>query len=491
MSDEGKPPEPGVAPRKMVVASGVLLYPERSGSRRLQAIRLFLARPFAIEVWLWALCLFLLTTPFTFTLMGQDPTIALVRDNATMRRSDGSQALLYGLRIGLFLFAVALSLLRWRLTARALARFLPIALMLGWSLLSVVWSDSPESTLHGFLVLFCTVMTGFLMGVRLPVYCVARVVIYSGLLMGLASVYEVMVVPSYGMHQINDSAQAVHAGAWRGVYLHKNHLGQLCAMYAAAILVAGPQVIVSQIFKWGLFGFMIFLIVMTTSASAIAMVPAAIFLLGIVVVFNPMQKLFATVAGFAGAIIGMLSLNILLAFLGRDPTVSGRTDIWAIAFEFIVERPLQGFGYMSSTYGGFTFELSRKIGVFDPHNGYLDIILGLGVIGLVLFFAVIVTSWIVARGVYLVGGSFRQGIVVLVAPGTAWLISNLTEANVRPLGAAAAIGFATVAAILAMPRSGVFGKLPIAMRSWEITYRETLARNENEQILPERETNLG
>ena len=467
------PPPPIADPprRPPKVASGALLYPKRGFARRLQRIRLHFNDAYSIEIWIWALILFLMTTPFTFALRGQDPTFEMGLNRATMRGEDGSLTVIYIMRLAMLGFAILMSLQRWRVTYRALPRLLPLAAFLGWAVLSIIWSDAPETTMHAAFALVGGVLTAFLLAVRLPPHLAARALIYSGAIMAACSIGEVAVHPAYGMHQANDVAQSVHAGAWRGVYLHKNHFGQLCAMYAAAIFMAGRAVIGSVIVKWSLFGVMIGLIVASTSASAIVVVPTAIFLVWLVVMLNPMQKIFASTAAIAGTIMAILSLNILMAMLGRDPTLTGRTTIWSTAFTYVAAHPLHGYGYASSVYGGFIYELSRMMGVADPHNGLLDLVLGLGFIGLGLFLTAVVTAWVVARAIYLVGGAFGQGMVVLTAPLMAWLVTCMSESNMRPMATVAALGFASLSMVLAFPRARLLTKkLPMPMRTWDAPY---------------------
>ena len=83
------------------------------------------------------------------------------------------------------------------------------------------------------------------------------------------------------------------------------------------------------------------------------------------------------------------SLDTVLAWSGRDPTLTGRTLLWHEVWELVRERPLLGYGY-----GAFWAESSEPasllweaIGWAVPtaHNGYLELLLELGVVGLTLF----------------------------------------------------------------------------------------------------------
>jgi O-antigen ligase len=78
----------------------------------------------------------------------------------------------------------------------------------------------------------------------------------------------------------------------------------------------------------------------------------------------------------------------LLSLLGRDPTLTGRTRIWEKTIEAIGERSLTGYGH-SAFWGNASVvaEMKREIWWAPPtaHNGYLDLLLSVGMVGFVLF----------------------------------------------------------------------------------------------------------
>ena len=63
--------------------------------------------------------------------------------------------------------------------------------------------------------------------------------------------------------------------------------------------------------------------------------------------------------------------------LGKDPTISGRTHIWAGAVNLISQRPLLGWGNVSSS----DIENYVLFGTNHAHNFFLDIALETGVVG--------------------------------------------------------------------------------------------------------------
>ena len=66
--------------------------------------------------------------------------------------------------------------------------------------------------------------------------------------------------------------------------------------------------------------------------------------------------------------------------LGRDVTLTGRTEIWAGLIEEVEGRPLFGAGVSSF----WTSEMKNVHDIGEAHNGYLDVVLSLGTTGLLL-----------------------------------------------------------------------------------------------------------
>ncbi|MBA3923884.1 MAG: O-antigen ligase family protein, partial [Nostocaceae cyanobacterium] len=76
---------------------------------------------------------------------------------------------------------------------------------------------------------------------------------------------------------------------------------------------------------------------------------------------------------------------------GRDPTLTGRTEIWGVALSRLHEHLLLGFGRGAFWAPGSKNALEAGLAVslnFIPphvHNGFLDLALDIGLIGFVCF----------------------------------------------------------------------------------------------------------
>jgi len=87
--------------------------------------------------------------------------------------------------------------------------------------------------------------------------------------------------------------------------------------------------------------------------------------------------------------LGFISFHFftedLVAVVGRDATFTGRTEIWSVVLDSIWQKPVLGFGYYAGNADFIRPLLVGQIGpaAVDAHNGYLDVMLGTGMVGLI------------------------------------------------------------------------------------------------------------
>jgi len=111
--------------------------------------------------------------------------------------------------------------------------------------------------------------------------------------------------------------------------------------------------------------------------------------------------------------------------LGRDPSLTGRTEIWKNLLIFD-SNWLLGTGYESFWLGDRLYQVWMKTGfVTQAHNGYLEVYLNLGVVGLAILVGLLLSSY------RRICKSFVQSPVLaplVLASWTLALFYNITEA---------------------------------------------------------------
>jgi O-antigen ligase len=91
-----------------------------------------------------------------------------------------------------------------------------------------------------------------------------------------------------------------------------------------------------------------------------------------------------------------LVLPSLLGVFHRDPTLTGRTELWHAILLSIAKRPWLGYGFNAFWMtGGESSIVVAQVNwlVKDPHNGFLGIALDVGILGLSVFIAGYVVFW--------------------------------------------------------------------------------------------------
>jgi exopolysaccharide production protein ExoQ len=271
-------------------------------------------------------------------------------------------------------------------------------------------------------------------------------------------------LPELGVHQADEANQAIHAGLWRGILVHKVGLGIFSGL-TFSLLIFYRTVAYKSFIMW-LSAFACAAACLWNAGSATGMVTAAMLL--------TLLYLFQTIAKTAvadRAIVMRVALGALIIFmffmvtgyldrlsilLGRSPDLTGRAEMWPAITDAIKSTPLGmiiGHGYVS----GFTNFVGPSIWPIigaepsDCHNGYLEVAVAYGYGGGLLVF--LVHAWIYRRSKYLllqVPGqvakiaAFPMGMLMtgaLINYSESWLLSYASVyAQVTPLVAVWLIG---------------------------------------------------
>ena len=118
--------------------------------------------------------------------------------------------------------------------------------------------------------------------------------------------------------------------------------------------------------------------------------------------------------------------SLYLSLGGNDPDmITQRGEIWNFLSQFVWERPLLGYGFSSFwAVGDQSFNLTMGSGFLQRintgHNGYIDLILGTGIVGLT-----VVGLFAVAAAALLANLGPRHFLVHYIF--IAFLIANVTE----------------------------------------------------------------
>ncbi len=295
---------------------------------------------------------------------------------------------LYTYSFGLVHLAALLLILPvWQSAKALLRRNLWIVFLVGLALVSSLWSLSPSITIRRGISMLGSFALVLYLAIRISPADYMRVLKWMALIFVYSTPLIVFLLPAYG------KGAGVWADAWRGITAHKNGLGWMMVL-SIVIMTYAPRLGVASR-KLSLFTVLlafICLVMAKSSTGFLAMfVAASIFCtIGLMRQVKGHRLLVGlmllSLIGCVALVAGPIS-EAVLAALGKNPTLSGRTAIWDQLFLAMAERPLLGWGYRAFWESNYAAELMSPLGFFagHAHNGYLDMIMDLGLIGLVIY----------------------------------------------------------------------------------------------------------
>ena len=336
---------------------------------------------------------------------------------------------------GISLISILLIVIRYKKVIPIVIREKWLWMIWGIALASTFWSDVPVSTLRGSLFLVQKTLFGVYFAERYSLKEQLRLLVVTFSIVVLLSIAIALALPSYGV--MSSQEGGVHAGAWRGIYMHKNGLGRMMVLSAIVFLISTSSSRRYRWIAWAGFILSIALVVLSTSKTALAILLILIVLLPLYKALRWSSSLaipfFITIilVGGSVAVLVVSNAEAILGAFGRDLTLTGRTELWAAVLDKISERPWLGYGY-----GGFWRSLEgESADVLNivrwaaphSHNGFLDLWLDLGLLGL-LAFAVSFLAVCWRSVLYLRLIKTSEGLLPLVYL-TFLLLANLTESS--------------------------------------------------------------
>ncbi|MEM1151144.1 MAG: O-antigen ligase [Pseudomonadota bacterium] len=288
----------------------------------------------------------------------------------------------YALVIGLVLTqAKDVLRLAWRLPA--------IMVLLALAVLSSLWSIDPGVSLRRGIGLIATTLFGLYLATRFDWRRLLMILGAVWLGLALINVLAGLAAPDFARDF------EIHIGAWRGFWFEKNTMG---GHMARASLIFGVLLLVDakRRLTWSLgLGLSVLLVLLSTSTTALLATVLGLGVLagGWVMQGRPVMAVVGVWSGvaLAGGFATFVALQpeVFLGLFGKDASLTGRTDIWSALVDAITARPLLGYGY--GAFWGLDSEPAywvREAVSWDAptaHNGWLEITLGLGLAGLVVF----------------------------------------------------------------------------------------------------------
>ncbi len=281
--------------------------------------------------------------------------------------------------------------IQWKKSLFLVSRNILLCILTLIILLSFIWSLSPVFTLKDLREVLQMTMFALYFAMRFNFKEQVKLIAWTFTIGILLSLFFALVIPSTGIHG------ADHPGAWKGIYDYKNTFGSMMVLSSLAFFLLPAEKPTYHLYKWTGFGASLVMMVLSTSKSSLVISLFLIFMVWAYRNFQWQGKLSIVYVNIAVLIIGCLATVGLTEWvsivtgLGKDPTLTGRTIIWDVALTKLQESPLLGFGRGAFWAPGSKYAIAAgravAVGFIPPHahNGFIDLALDVGLIGLLLF----------------------------------------------------------------------------------------------------------
>ena len=327
--------------------------------------------------------------------------------SAAAVRADASSIQSQALLGSIYLLASIL-LIRSPNASAILVRGWPILVLPFLALVSAAWSPDPFLTLRRGLAFLGTVLFGLSLASRFTSKDGLSLITQTLSVSMVLSIVWVIALPAQGIHQATESP--TFAGVWRGIFPSRNILGYYAGFAIAFLIIHGRSAFKNWLLRGASLIASFACLIETSSGSGFlaAFSLVALFysmsLLGRISPKNqmPMFALYLFVVVISAIFLDEI-VAVILDILGKDPDFTGRTPYWHYLTELIrQDLPIFGLGY----YAGFALiirpEIYSATGIdaVHTHNGYLDVIVAFGYVGLAV--CIFVFVWLEWRAIRLV-----------------------------------------------------------------------------------------
>ena len=310
---------------------------------------------------------------------------------------------------------------------------LPVLAIIAMIVVSSFWSDYHDISFKRALELVGTSASAYFIVAH---FKLLEFLEAWGVAAGIAAVLSLLfifAVPSRGLMSIE------YVGAWEGMFAHKNSLGQAMALGVATLIIvlfAAARATKPQRLVKTAIGLCLVLLIGSQSATSYILFA----LLGVVLLWFHLTRSAKgrRVLPVAGTVIvvaiALVAFNpeAALGLLGRDTSLSGRTDIWGPVMDAIGQRPLLGYGYdtfwLPDGTGSAYLTTLLDWTPYHAHNGLLELSLDIGLLGTGLFLITLAIGlW---RAVKFAAGQTDITRVWPLLAMVYFMLGNITEANI-------------------------------------------------------------
>lgn len=311
--------------------------------------------------------------------------IALAPPDPT-RAISGSDPVNMAIQAVVLLLGLGFALLRPGRVARLALAALPFVLLFALAGASILWSQAPGQSLRRTLGITAQLLFIFLLFSQLGLRGAMRLLLGVVLLTVALGLLEALLRPAIGFDV------DFYSNAIRGVYGQKNTFGTalLHGMLALSFLVlaAGRATVRDMAIAL----LILVMLVLARSSTALVLAVLVAGLTGAWLAARAGGAWLAVLLLGAGGVTaaaltfaGAFGAEGFFDLLGKEETLTGRTEIWASVDRAIAQRPWLGYGYAAFWIKGLNpaelIWLDLQWIAPDSHSGWREVVLQIGWMG--------------------------------------------------------------------------------------------------------------
>lgn len=282
------------------------------------------------------------------------------------------------------------------------------------SFLSIFWSISIQASFYRTSILLCSTFAGAYIGYQYGLRRLLNILFWYSAIVVIMSFVFSLFAP-----WLSVMSNFPYFGAWRGIYWHRNHLGALVAFFNMVFLLRvfinyrnkSKLLLLDAIF----YIISLVLIYFTRSAAGYIITLVMNFSVAVIVIWlriaSSLKKVhYLTILSMTliGAILVFSNLGFIFGLFNREASLTGRIPMWGTLLETVVRgSPWIGYGFgaiwtISSFREGMQHAQGWAFPILIGDNGFLDILLHVGLLGLALFLGIWIKTWVysIKRGIH-------------------------------------------------------------------------------------------
>jgi exopolysaccharide production protein ExoQ len=294
-------------------------------------------------------------------------------------------------------FPLLVIIRHWKRMAYIMTKDVFLCSLMVVAIASVLWSSNPDTTSFDIRFVVRSTILGIYLSTR---YSPRELIHLLSWTTGIAMILSIgfgLLFPAYSIQHMGT--------AWIGIFDHKQGVGSYMGFTATLFTI---HCFDKRSNRWiAMLGLGLAMVLVLLSQSKTGLVLCLLPLL-----FMPLYKIskqgkyramMLITAFIISCLIAALVIvnleTIVVGWLGKDLEFNGRLPIWTLAIDKILEQPWLGYGYhafwtsdvsdpiLFNTWLSLEEGFKTRSVIPNSHQGFIDLVLQLGLLGGILFFA--------------------------------------------------------------------------------------------------------